>query len=157
MPNPHREYEEARRMLVRGVANAKAGEVNSAQKYLDRVLGIPSTSDQKADAYYWLAEICGEPEVKRDHLQSALGYNGAHHRARKALAILDGKITPAEMINPDSYRQSVPGDPLSVEGDRFVCPQCGGRMIFSPDGDSLVCEYCAQENNSESPTNITGN
>ncbi|MEN8240913.1 MAG: hypothetical protein ABFS17_03240 [Chloroflexota bacterium] len=149
MPNPNREYEEARRMLVRGVAHAKAGETESAHRYLDRVLGIPATSDQKADAYYWLSQLCDKEEEQRDHLLSTLGYNGAHHRARKALAILDGKINPAEMINPDGYQQAVPDDPLAVDGERFVCPRCGGRMTFSPDGESLVCEYCAQENTNE--------
>jgi DNA-directed RNA polymerase subunit RPC12/RpoP len=145
MPNPHREYEEARRMLVRAVASVKAGEIETAERYLHRILGIPSTSDQKADTYYWLAEISKNPEEKRGHLKISLGYNSTHHRARKALAILDGKINPAEMINPDSYRQPVPDGPLAADGERFVCPQCGGRMIFSPDGESLVCEYCEEE------------
>jgi hypothetical protein len=25
-----------------------------------------------------------------------------------------------------------------------MCPKCGGRMSFSPDGQSLVCEYCTR-------------
>ena len=27
-------------------------------------------------------------------------------------------------------------------GKRFVCPNCGGRMVFTPQGDDLICKYC---------------
>jgi hypothetical protein len=141
-----REYEEARRMLVRAVAATKAEEFKEARRYLEWMLTIPSTSDQKSDAYYWLSVISHDPDEKRSHLQSALGYNGAHHRARKQLAILDGKIKQDELIDPDRYRQPVPEDPQAVEGERFGCPNCGGKMAFSPDGARLVCEYCEQGN-----------
>jgi DNA-directed RNA polymerase subunit RPC12/RpoP len=144
MPNPLREYEEARRMLVRAVAAAKANDIDEARRYLEWVLTIPATSDQKADTYYWLSEISQNREEKRDHLESALAYNNAHLRARKQLAILDGKIEEDALIDPDSYRQTVPVDPQEVGGERFVCPNCGGRLTFSADGDSLVCEYCEQ-------------
>jgi hypothetical protein len=154
MPNPLREFEEARRMLVRGTAAAKAGDVEEARRYLKWMLGVPSTSDQKADAYFWLSEIASTREEKRDHLETALAYNGAHHRARKELAILDGKISPETIIDPDSYSQPVPADPQTVNGDRFVCPNCGGRMTFSPDGESLVCEYCQQARTNDKQTEI---
>ncbi|NOH01500.1 MAG: hypothetical protein HND47_05755 [Chloroflexi bacterium] len=26
-----------------------------------------------------------------------------------------------------------------------MCPKCGGRMAFSPDGSSLVCDYCTRQ------------
>jgi DNA-directed RNA polymerase subunit RPC12/RpoP len=132
-------------MMVRAVASAKAKEYSSARRYLERVLALPSNSEQKADAYYWLSEISETTEEKRDHLQSALAYNGAHHRARKALAILDGKIQAEEIIDPDNYRQRSPSEPVVSNGERFVCPKCGGRMTFSPDGESLICEFCEQE------------
>lgn len=154
MPNPLREYEEARRMLVRGMAAAKAKELREARRYLEWMLTIPATSDQKADAHYWLYEISEDTEEKRAHLQFALGYNSVHHRARKALAILDGKIDQDSLIDPDSYRQRLPADPQSVDGERYVCPNCGGRMTFSPDGESLVCEYCQQANNNQRETEL---
>ncbi|HEY6074403.1 MAG TPA: hypothetical protein VIV15_13695, partial [Anaerolineales bacterium] len=33
---------------------------------------------------------------------------------------------------------------VQAEADRFMCPKCGGRMSFAPDGRSLVCEYCTR-------------
>jgi DNA-directed RNA polymerase subunit M/transcription elongation factor TFIIS len=129
-------------MLVRGSAAAKAGDVDEARGYLEWMLSIPATSEQKADAHFWLSEIAVEIAERRDHLESALAYNGAHHRARKALSILDGKLPEDQIIDPDSYSQPVPDDPQAVDAERFVCPNCGGRMMYSADGERLVCEYC---------------
>jgi predicted RNA-binding Zn-ribbon protein involved in translation (DUF1610 family) len=154
MPNPLREYEEARRMLVRGTAAAKAGDTDEAKRYLDWMLSIPATSDQKADAHFWLSEIAQTKEEKRDHLESALAYNGAHHRARKSLTILDGKLAEDKIIDPDSYRQPVPEGPQGVEAERFVCPNCGGRMTYSADGESLMCEYCEREKRNDHTSQV---
>jgi predicted RNA-binding Zn-ribbon protein involved in translation (DUF1610 family) len=33
--------------------------------------------------------------------------------------------------------------PQAADARRFTCPNCGGRMVFTPDGQGLVCEYCA--------------
>jgi hypothetical protein len=37
------------------------------------------------------------------------------------------------------------GDEMrSADAQRFMCPKCGGRMAFAPDGQTLVCDYCTQ-------------
>jgi hypothetical protein len=139
------QYEEARRILVRAVAEIKGGEYPTARRYLERLLHLPSTSEQKADAHYWLSRISETESEKRDHLQTALGYDLTHHRARKALAILDGRLAEDEIINPDDFERTVPQEQQVRDGDRFECPTCGARMVFSPDGQTLVCEHCANE------------
>jgi hypothetical protein len=138
-------YEEARRILVRAVAEIKGGELLSARRYLERMLNIPSTSEQKADAYYWLSEVSETEAEKRDHLQSSLGYDLTHHRARKALAILDGRLSTEEIIDPDQFEPTMSTETQQREADRFECPTCGARMVFSPDGQTLICEHCAME------------
>lgn len=143
MPNPHREFEEARRMLVRAVAEIKGGEFNTARYYLERVLNVPARMDQKADAYYWLSEITESEDKKRDYLQSALGYDLSHHRARKSLAVLDGKLKKEEVVDPDRYVAEELDAPQAREGKRFECPNCGSPMVYSPDGGNLFCEHCA--------------
>jgi hypothetical protein len=65
-----------------------------------------------------------------------------HAGARRALAILDGKLNPSEIVNPEAFPAAVPGT-REVDVHRFTCPQCGGRMVYSPDGTSLVCESCS--------------
>ena len=73
-PSDNREYEEARRLLVRGIASAKADEFLSARRMLERVLNIPATVEQTAEAYYWLSVVCDTNEEKRDFLEKALGH-----------------------------------------------------------------------------------
>ncbi|MCB2178744.1 hypothetical protein KQH61_04960 [bacterium] len=136
-------YEEARRILVRAVAELKGGEYPTARRYLERIFTLPATADQKADAHYWLSEISETEGEKREHLHAALTYDLAHHRARKSLALLDGKLNAEEVINPDAFSPTVPEGVTQREGDRFECPTCGSRMVYTPDGESLYCEYCA--------------
>jgi len=136
-------------MLVRAVAEIKGGENLTARRYLERVPHLTSNSDQKADAYYWLSQISETEEEIRDHLQSALGYDLTHHRARKALAILDGRLSEEEIIDPDQFEITAPEETQQRDADRFECPTCGARMVFSPDGRTLICEYCDKKCKSE--------
>ena len=94
---------------------------------------------------YWLSQISETEEEKRDHLQSALGYDLTHHRARKALAILDGRLSEDEIIDPDRFEPTTPTETQQRDADRFECPTCGARMVFSPDGQTLICEHCEME------------
>jgi predicted RNA-binding Zn-ribbon protein involved in translation (DUF1610 family) len=136
-------YEEARRMLVRAIAEIKGGEHLTARRYLERLIHIPSTSEQKAEAFYRLSEIAESEEEELDYLQSALGYDMTHHRARRKMAILRGELKQSEIIDPDKFIDTTQEGIQDREGKRFECPTCGSRMVFSPDGETLICEYCA--------------
>ncbi len=133
----------ARDLLVRGLAAAKARDVDQARFYLEWVLRTDSSTSQRVDAWYWLSEVSDDPVEKRDLLENAIIHDPSHHRARRSLAILDGRLDPDDIINPDQHQVSAADTPSPADADRFVCPQCGGRMSYSPDGRSLVCEYCA--------------
>ena len=143
------EYEEARRLLVRAVASIKGKEPDLARRYLEHTLRLPTTSQQKADAYFLLSLVSHTPQEKREHLATSLGYDHNHYRARKELAILDGKLKESEIINPDNFTPADPESPQQRDGERFVCPNCGGRRTYSPDGITLVCEYCDQNKANE--------
>jgi uncharacterized CHY-type Zn-finger protein len=108
-------------------------------------LMIDPTSEQRVEAHVWLSEISDDPVEKRDHLENALSINAAHPTARRKLAILDGRLKPEEIINPDHPSTSVPDQPQSVHARRFICQQCGGRMTFTPDGKTLTCIYCNRQ------------
>ncbi|MDH5507025.1 MAG: hypothetical protein OEZ02_07365 [Anaerolineae bacterium] len=141
------DHEYARGLLVRGIAAAKADEINSAQHFLERVLHAPASHIQHLDALYWLSKINQDPVQKRSLLEDILASDPAHHRARRQLAILDGKLDPDDIINPDQYQNAASDEPIAASSERFVCTTCGGRKIFSPDGSELVCEYCQQSHN----------
>ncbi len=131
-----------RELLVEGIAAAKAHEANVARRYLERLLRLDPPTDEKVEASFWLSEISIDPAEKRDFLEVVLANNPSDMRARRALAILDGKLNPTEIVDPDRPAAAAPSGVMDTPVDRFTCPRCGGRMTFTPDGASLTCEYC---------------
>jgi hypothetical protein len=85
----------------------------------------------------------GEAVDKRKALENCLAHDLQHASARRALAVLDGKLKADEIINPD-HLPLAPASLHAANADRFMCPKCGGRMSFAPDGQSLSCEYCSR-------------
>lgn len=130
-------------LLRTGIIDAKAGNRESAMRYLDRAVYMSNDHEVLAEAWFWMSEIIVDKTEKRRALENCLAHDLQHARARRALAILDGRLKADQIINPDQL-------PLAPEGlraadaDRFMCPKCGGRMSFAPDGQSLVCEYCSR-------------
>ena len=133
-----------RELMVRGVAAAKGRDFAEAQRYLERVLTLDPPLETQVEALIWLAEICPDPVQKRERVESALAIEPGEPRARRMLAILKGELDPGKIVDPDHLplRQLPQGDERA-DAKRFTCPNCGGRMVFSADGQALVCEYCA--------------
>lgn len=131
-----------RDLLVRGIAAAKTDSKAEARFYLEWVTrSSDAERDEITQAWRWLATISDDPEQKREYLEQALAYDPMDPEAHRALAILDGKLDPADIVNPD--RLPAPAVPeQQAQARRFVCSQCGGRMEFDPDGISLTCVYC---------------
>jgi uncharacterized CHY-type Zn-finger protein len=133
--------ESTRDLLVRGVAAAKAGDRKEAIFYLEWLLRLEPPLHQQIEAWYWMSEVQPDIIIQREYLEKILVMDPAEGRARRKLAILDGKLDPDDIIDPDRLTAAVSeGGVSSVE--RFTCSQCGGRMTYSPDGKALVCEYC---------------
>jgi len=132
----------SRDLLRSGIIDLKAGDCESARRYLDRGLYMSSDHDVIAEAWFWLSQITDNPVEKRKALENCLSNDLQHARARRTLAILDGKLKPDEIVDPD-HLPPLPERLQQTDAQRFMCPKCGGRMTFSPDGGSLVCEYCA--------------
>jgi DNA-directed RNA polymerase subunit M/transcription elongation factor TFIIS len=129
-------------LLIRGRAAAKAGEAQEARSYLERLLRLDPPQDERMEALYWLSEVCEDPKEQRGYLEEILANNLGDARARRKLAILDGKIKPDEIVDPDRIPAPAPGSPQAAEVRSFTCPKCGGRMVYAPDGQTLTCEYC---------------
>lgn len=132
-----------RELLRSGIIDAKTGDKESARRYLDRAVYISNDHEVLAEAWFWMSQVVDDPAEKRKALESCLVHDLHHARARRALAILDGKLKADEIVDPNRL-------PLAPEGlhevnaERFMCPKCGGRMSFAPDGQSLHCEYCSR-------------
>jgi len=132
-----------RDLLKSGIIEAKAGHNDSARRYFDRAVYMSRDHDVMAEAWYWMAQVVDDPKEKRIAIENCLAHDLQHARARKMLAILDGRLKEDEIINPDHLPQA-PEGLRAADADRFMCPKCGGRMAFAPDGQSLVCDYCTR-------------
>lgn len=135
-------FESVRDLLVRGIAAAKAGEKDEARFFLEWALRNEPPMPERIEAWLWMSQMSDTPEEKRRFLEEVLVREPANPRARRMLAILDGKLDPEEIVDPDRLGPQAIGSQESATAQRFTCPTCGGRMVFAPDGQALTCEYC---------------
>jgi len=133
----------AESLLRMGVLEVKSGGRGAARRYLESAIANTNDPDVLSEAWYWLSFIADDLTEQRAALESCLSYDFQHARARRELAVLDGKLDPGEIVNPDALAPAPQGEQLA-DADRFVCPKCGGRMAFTPDGAALVCEFCSR-------------
>jgi predicted RNA-binding Zn-ribbon protein involved in translation (DUF1610 family) len=133
--------ENTRDLLIRGVTAAKATLVGEARFYLEWVLRLDPPKDQQNEALFWLSSLATNPVEERKLLESILANDPYDPRARRRILLLDGKLKTGDLINPDAYQQNLTSSQPTMT-DKFTCPNCGGRMTYSPDGGSLECEYC---------------
>lgn len=138
-------FEELSQSLLRsGIIEAKAGNKDAARRYLDRALTDTSTPDILCEGWYWMGIVTDDSVEKRKAFENCLAYDLHHARARRELAILDGNLKREDIVDPNQLPPA-PDGLRNVSTDRFMCPTCGGRMTFSPDGQTLVCEYCTRK------------
>ena len=134
-----RDYAES--LLRSGIIEAKAGDKVTARRYLERAISTSGEHEVLSEAWFWLSKVTEDLIEKRTALENCLSFDLDHSRARRDLSILDGKLDEKEIINPDALPiQS--SDLTKASADRFMCPQCGAKMVFAPDGSSLFCEHC---------------
>jgi predicted RNA-binding Zn-ribbon protein involved in translation (DUF1610 family) len=138
-----------RDLLVYGIAAAKDSANDEARRYLERALRLDPTLQQCIKARLWLSRITDDAAEKRAHLEEILFADPMHAEARRELAILDGRLDPADIVDPNHVPVKAPDTPQQAQARRFICPNCGGRMVFAPTGGALICEYCARHSRSE--------
>ncbi|PWH15493.1 MAG: hypothetical protein DDG60_05845 [Anaerolineae bacterium] len=130
-------------LLRQAIIHAKAGEYEAARRYLARALDLADDRETRVWANYWMSKVVNDPQEKREYLEETLAYEPTHPEARRELAILDGKLKPEDLVNPDALPTAT-AEAQTAQADRFTCPKCGGRMVYAPDGRSLYCEYCTR-------------
>ncbi len=128
-------------LLIRGTAAARVGDVKEALFYLEWLLNMDADLEEKLEAWYWLAKICPDPVEKRKYLEEVLANQPFHLLARRELMLLDGKLDSKELIDPNQGTSRL-APQQNPDIRNFTCSQCGGRMVYTPDGSSLTCEYC---------------
>src|SRR5512143_2922224 len=96
----------SRDLLRSGIIEFKAGNRAAARRYIDRALYMSGDHDVLAEAWYWMSQLTDDPAGKRRALENCLAHDLRHSRARRALAILDGKLKPGDIIDPDAAAPS---------------------------------------------------
>lgn len=132
----------SRDLLVHGIASAKVGEKQLAYKYLERYLYQDPPLKEQMDAMYYLSLVSPTETEQRDWIEKILAMDPTEGRARRQLAILNGELQPENIVDPDRLPDQVAQQIPVNDLERFICPQCGGRMTFAADGQSLLCENC---------------
>lgn len=133
-------------LLARGIGAVKAGDKDQARFFLEWALRSDANTEQKIQAWLWLSEVCDDPAQKRDCLENILAHDPYHPLARRGLAILNGRLDPADIIDPNRPPAPTPdagAQPLPAR--RFVCPSCGGKLAFDPAEKTLTCAYCQRQ------------
>lgn len=130
-----------RDLLVRGIAAAKSGDAKETIFYLEWLLRLEPSMEERKEAWFWLSKVSTDSAQKRRYLEDILVNDLWEARARRELAILDSKLKESDIIDPNRLAPGTMNEE-AASADRFTCPQCGGRMTFTPSGQSLTCEYC---------------
>jgi Zn finger protein HypA/HybF involved in hydrogenase expression len=130
-------------LLREGIFHYRVKEFDIARNYIERALENSDDMQTRAQANYYLSLLTDDPLQKRKYLEDTLAIDMTHAEARRALAVLDGKLKAKDIVNPDRMPAPDTGT-ITVQADRFTCPKCGGRMVYAPDGVSLICEYCSR-------------
>ncbi len=128
-------------LLREGLLHIRVKEYDLARPFLERALESADDLQTRANASYWLSVITADPAEKRRLLEDTLAIDPTYPEARRALAVLDGKLKPEAIVDPEAPQAPAPGT-AEVPAERFTCPKCGGRMVYAADGRSLVCESC---------------
>ncbi len=132
----------SRDLLVRGIAAAKAGEAKEARFFLEWYLSQDPPIYDRNNALYYLFLVTSETAARRKLLETMLDNDPVEGRARRELAILNGDLKTEDLVDPDRLPGQQAGHVNNFSAHRFICPQCGGRMTFTPDGQGLICESC---------------
>ena len=130
-----------RDLLVRGIAAAKNGDEAEAFYYLERVLLTESNDEERAKAWLWLSGLYNEPAARRKCLVQVLVHQPQNALARRGLAVLDGRLNPDDIIDPNKL-EVAEAETQTVDIEQFTCPRCNGRLNYTPDKAALACEFC---------------
>lgn len=148
----HQKLTTLRLTFQQGIGALKAGERDEAYSHLQRVIMSGDADDRmRAEAWLYLSQLYEDPADKRECLEQVLAFDPTHGLARRGLAVLDGRLRPDEIVDPNQIRPPTPAEPVTAQATQFTCPQCGGRMNYTPDGTVLRCEFCAHEQGLTAP------
>ncbi len=144
-----------RTTLRQGIADVKAKKHQDAFFYLNQIVLSPDADGQiRAEAWLWLSQLYKELTEKRLCLEQVIALQPGHGRARRGLALIDGRLHQDEIIDPDKLKQTASDEPEIAQAEQFTCPRCASRMNYAPDGQGLQCDFCGYKEEGEGETAV---
>src|SRR5262245_53544972 len=110
--------EYSKELLRNGIIDAKSSSKESARHYLDRAIYMTTSYEILAEAWFWMGEVLSDPQERRKAYENCLSHDLRHTRAKRSLAILEGKIKTDELIDPNNL-PSTPQAARDAEAKRF--------------------------------------
>ncbi len=132
------QYEE---LLSSGIAALKGGDRDQARNFLNRATEILPTDTR---AWLWLSATTDDLNEQREYLEIALASDPNNSAAKRGLVLLSEKLDKERLLD-EAHSGVSEGLTESVDADSaatYLCPQCGGRMIYDNSELGLSCEYC---------------
>jgi DNA-directed RNA polymerase subunit RPC12/RpoP len=132
------QYEE---LLSSGIAAQKSGDRDQAHNYLTRATEILPTDTR---AWLWLSATTDDLNEQREYLEIALASDPNNSAAKRGLVLLSEKLDKGRLL--DEGHEGIPEQPTEPADARtsktYLCPQCGGHMVFDNSEGGLACEFC---------------
>ena len=85
-------------LLKEGIFHYRVKEYDLARDYIQRALENADDLQTQAQANYFLSLLTDDPKQKREYLENTLTIDLTHAEARRALAILDGKLDRKSVV-----------------------------------------------------------
>lgn len=133
-------------LLIEGIAAARAGETQEAQKLLRRVTEL---EPDNVDAWIWRASIIENRADKKAYLQEALTFDPDNLEAKLALERiqeLEGEVTARVEEDEMLYCTVHPEYETMLRCNRCGRPMCPDCAVRHPVG--LRCRECVNETRS---------
>ncbi len=139
--SPEGEFEDT---LRDGITAAKNDSRKLARRLLERCIRM---DPYDARPWLWLTEITDDPDEKRACLESALAADPYNIVARRAIALLDGKIKAEDLLpTGEGVQPRQNQEPIAAQTEKtLACSQCGGQTEFNPQSQTLQCLFCGFE------------
>lgn len=132
-----RDYEPAEhevRIFVGAYARLIRGDRAAAARELG---ALTMSCPQFVDPWVWLAAAVDDPARREECLQHALALEPAHPLAQDAIAILRGRVRPAEKRSGIRRLQHKIGT--------SKCPQCGATLHYQAGAAHVTCPHCGYQ------------
>ena len=138
----------ARASLVAAYFALRRGDRTDATEQLRK---LSQAHPDLVDAWVWLAALVEDKQERIKFLEEALVRDPGHPLARDAMAVVRGRVSPAQRQQANRAQSAT-----------MRCPQCGGAFGYEPGARQVTCAHCGhtlhlhQTNLVEGPARLVG-